>query len=349
MEAIFFLPSYSKDITHRLSTKKWIVHNFYTKKLDELLDPSNYLYNNHIEGITYCLYLDTNIYQFIINSVKKARPKQVFRDAIALVVHCQISDIQIDPTYPVYEKVNYNHGNLNNCLEDLELFYNINSSDPDELAKYALGFTDSFPVSTEVKINYEKKKAQLMKYERLKEWNSDYLMLMVITDIRHNQTGHPEEKLRTFLTWMIKEYKMSLVTALYAIFLFSKAPLKRMMKFKPSSSPEERKNALWNMTWDIYLMSRFFYNWTEKTENNEFLFASDDKPFCEMLRSGITVQKENDFRHLKPILTNSAYSIIDDYLKTDLSIPDRVYNSEIWGLEYRNNLIDAYENKLLKA
>ena len=54
-----------------------------------------------------------------------------------MLVFCQIAEIDMEPAFPLYERVNYDKNNLSEALPDLELFYNINNAEMDELAKYA--------------------------------------------------------------------------------------------------------------------------------------------------------------------------------------------------------------------
>ncbi len=286
-------------------------------------------------------------HQFLLNSVKKDCPKKNFRDAVALLVFCQITNIDIDPTFAVYEKVNYDHSNLDEALPDLELFNKINNSDMDELAKYALNLTDEFNVNTSVTMDYDQKRENLMTYKRLTDWDSLYLMMLSIVDIKHDNSIPADKKLSAFLDWVIRDFRKSLVTTIYALVLFGKRPIKRMMKYKSSQDRNERRSALWNMTWDLYIMNQFFRKWTENNNKQEFLFASDDNAFCELLRLAIDVQKHENFTPLNSYLTDSGYIEAKKFLETDVNDIERMYWSETWGPEYRKNLISKYEKKLL--
>ena len=120
-----------------------------------------------------------------------------------------------------------------------------------------------------------------------------------------------------------------------------------MMKYKKSQEIHKNHHSLWNMTWDLYIMSQFFRMWTDKKEKQEFLFASDDNAFCELLRSTIEVQKQENFLPLKPYLTDSAYEEAQKYHEMNLSTVERAYQSDDWGTQYRKEFISKYENKLL--
>ncbi len=93
-------------------------------------------------------------------------------------------------------------------------------------------------------------------------------------------------------------------------------------------------------------MNQFFRKWTENNKKQEFLFASDDNAFCELLRLAIDVQKHENFTPLNSYLTESGYIEAKKFLDTDVNNVERVYWSETWGPEYRKNLISKYEKKL---
>ncbi|PWW34576.1 hypothetical protein DFO83_111103 [Idiomarina loihiensis] len=343
----FLLPAYIEDIAVSLANRGWIVHSFNTDNSEELYNPSNYLHNSEFEGSKYTLGLDLNIYQFLLNSNKKKTPNDNYRDAAALLVFCQISNIEIDPSYAVYEKVNYEESNLDEALPDLELFKNINNSDTEKLAKYALGYESSYEIATDHKINHDEKREMLTKYRRLTEWDSLYLILLSIVDIKFDNNIPANKKLLKFLEWLICKFRMSLVGTIYAIVLFGKKPLKRMMKYDPKTNVEARKSALWNMTWDLYIMNQFFRKWVRKGDTDEFFFASDDKAFCELLRSAIKVQQVGDFSPLTPYLSKSGYEIAENFLNLDESSVERVYKTEQWSPDYRKKLIESYEANLV--
>lgn len=346
-KSYFFLPAYIDDIAVSLVSRGWVVHSFKTDDNEDLYNPSNYLHNSELEGVKYTLGLDLNIYQFLLNSSKKDIPKDNYRGAVALLVFCQISNIELDPSYAVYEKVNYDESNLEEALSDLELFKNINNSDTEELAKYALSYKSSYEVATEHRVNHDEQREILTKYRRLTEWNSLYLILLSIIDIKFDKTIPAHKKLPKFLEWLISKFRKSLVGTIYAMVLFGKKPLKRMMKYDPKQSASERKSALWNMTWDLYIMNQFFRKWIGKDDTDEFFFASDDKAFCELLRSAIKVQQIGDFSPLIPYLSKSGNEVAEAFLNLDESSVDRVYETDEWCPEYREKLIKSYESTLV--
>ena len=122
MEEVFYLfPPETQMIIERLSFRDWIVHNFHLRDSQSFCSPRDILYNIDINDVTYTVYLDTNIYQFLLNSYKR-KPNENFRDAVSLLVFCQLCKIQIDPTYAVYEKINYSNHRAPEAIKDLNLF-----------------------------------------------------------------------------------------------------------------------------------------------------------------------------------------------------------------------------------
>lgn len=143
MESVIYaLPSYTEEIIDTVSHKKWLVHNFNITNEIDLYNPAEYLYNSAFESIKYNVVLDLNVYQFLLKIFKKSSPKPEYRNAAALLVFCQIANVEIDPTCSVYERVNYKKENLLEAVQELELFHQLNNSEMEHLAEYALGFSD---------------------------------------------------------------------------------------------------------------------------------------------------------------------------------------------------------------
>lgn len=347
MYQVFYqVPAYMDEIIERLSKRNWLVHNFNISEEGDLYNPANYLYNAEFDGTRYVLIVDLNVYQFLLNIVKKATPKDSSRDAASLLVFCQVANIDIDPTFSVYERVNYERENLVEALQDLELFHKINNGDMDEFAKLALGVSDSVALDNSYSLDHEVTGRNLMKYRRLKEWDSLYLMMLSIIDINHSPDIPRREKIKTFSDWMIYEFRRSLVAFVYAVVLFGNRPIKRMMKYKQNQSPEDKRRAVSNMTWDLYVMNQFFKKWTEKGNNEEFLYASDDYAFCVMLREAVQVQIKQNLEPIAHYMQRDEYEACQSLLGETLDTSDRVYESKEWSPDYRAKLIDKYEKKL---
>lgn len=343
---LYQLPEYVLPVINTLYERNWLVHNFKLDRDGDLYDPTAYLYNTEFNELSYELVVDLNIYQFLLNIVKKLKPDNNFRDAASLLVFCQISNIEIDPTFSVYEKFNYEAKNLDEALSDLDLFHNINNAETEQLAKFALGFSDSISVPMVHKIDYRETKENLMKYKRLKEWNSLYLMILAIVDIFNDSAIPRRKKHVAFCDWMIYKFRRSLVAFVYSLVFFGNHPIKKMMKYKSSQTPSEKRKAVSNMTWDLYIMAHFFRKWVEKKTKSEFIFASDDAAFCALLRASIQIQLKESLEPVKPFMNQSEFESSQILLAETMSMPGRVYDTDQWGYDYREQLIGEYEKKL---
>ncbi len=329
-----------------LLERNWLVHNFNLEHEENLYDPTGYLYNTEIHKFNYNLIVDLNIYQYLLNIAKKQSPHANYRAAASLLVFCQITDIDIDPTFAVYEKFNYDNRNLAEALIDLELFHNINNGETENLAKYALGYSDSISIAMTHKLDHEITKKELTKYKKLSEWESLYLMVLSIINIYNDHTIPRREKHKAFCDWMIYEFRRSLVAFIYSLVFFGSRPIKKMMKYKISQTPEEKRKAANNMTWDLYIMTQFFQKWIKKQGNEELLYASDDSAFCALLRHAIQVQLKGSLDPVKNFMNQSEIESSQRLLDETLNIPGRAYQSKQWGFNYRSELIRKYEQKI---
>lgn len=343
------LPKETPQILEKLLNRDWIIHSFQLKdpnSIYTLESIPDILYNNRINGIQYILYLDTNIYQYLLNSHKKSPTKET-RDAVALLVFCQLCDIEIEPNLSAYEKINYIKDNANEVVNDLILFHRIDNAKNDAIMAYALGNSNEYPLADEhYYLDKEALKNNLTQYNRLTEWDSIYLTILACISINQEEISQ-HEKLKKFKYWMLKDFKQSFVCFVYAIILFSKTPLKKMMKYKATDSQEERKKQVFNMTWDLYMMNFFIRNWIPKQETKEFIYATDDKAFKQLLKIAINIQICESFTPFKENLHKTDY---ENLIKIwDMTIPDseRIYQSEKWTPEYRKELIQEYELELL--
>lgn len=347
MEVAFTYPSYFDELIDRLIKRDWLVHNFSLTDGLDIYNFSNYKYNKLKSNVKYTIYLDLNIYQFIVNSVKKDFVKDDFKDAIALVAFCQLAEIEIEPAFAVYEKLNYSTDKklLNEVTSDLEIFHGVNNAYNADLALYALGIKDKLVIS-DYKIEHDKVQGKLIKYRRLKEWDSLYVMVLYITLVSLDDSLTKRQKLNSVVDWMAKDFRFSLVAITFASVFFGQKPLKKMMKFKASQAAEDKLNSLFNMTWDLYILNRYFRMWTERESNDEALFASGDKAFNEILRISVNVQNKGGLSAFGDFLSQSDI----DYLDMIISEPEnhfhRTYTSEQWSPEHRAKLIEKYEKML---
>ena len=346
MEMVFAVPSYLDEIVERMSSREWLIHNFNISNSDELYNPANYLHNIETENIKYIAHLDLNIFQYLVNAAKKNKANELFRDAVAYLVFFQIAGIEVDPTYAVYEKVNYDAELTGAAISDLEIFNNINNHDTEELALYALGLSDSVSVSQMSSLNREELHQQLTRYKRLTDWDSLYLVILAITLTAIDSNIAKKDKLEAFINWSIQRFRFSLPGLVYAVVLFSNNPIKGMMKFGVKQDGQERARSLQNMTWDLYYMNRFFRLWVERETGQEQLLVSGDRPFSFMLKLAVGIQKHGNLDALYPFLGESKDAVAEMALHPNSQKVERVYGSEQWGPEYRANLIKEFEAKL---
>ena len=342
---LYVFPNETQMIIDKISHRDWIVHNFLLEDNQSFYSPGDIAYNCDVNDIEYTLYLDTNIYQFIINSFKKeANP--TLRDAIALLVFCQISKIQIEPTHAVYEKINYKKERAIEVIKDLNLFHKINNSNVEDLIAYATGRADKYLLGNYADIDENTMKEKLTRYEKLTEWDSMYLIMLACISFSIKNINR-EEKLKMFVNWMIKDFRQSLVGYIYAIIYFSQRPLKKMMKYNQADSADIKRSNISNMTWDLYIMNSFFRNWTTEKEKLEFVYATDDKVLRKLLRLAIDIQINESFEPLGKVISQSDYEHIAEIWSMEVSETERVYGSKEWTQEYRSKLIKEFEDELL--
>lgn len=346
MEALYVLPIETQPIIERLLYRDWIVHNFDLKDGQSFYSPGDILYNVDVEDVTYTIYLDINIYQFLLNSCKK-KSTDISRDAVSLLVFCQICKIQIDPAYAVYEKINYTNDQVTEAIKDLNLFHKINNSETNSLIAYVLGDSVEYPLGYHPGVEIDAMKKALTKYSRLTEWDSMYLIMLACVSISKKKMS-PKDKLKSFANWMLREFRRSLVGYIYAIMYFSQRPLRRMMKYRAIDRPELRRSQLYNMTWDLYIMNMFFRKWISNEKNNEFMYATDDKAFRELLRLAIDIQIHEGIEPLRNVISQSDYNNLEEIWNLDVPEDERVYQSDEWSPEYRAKLINKFENELLE-
>ncbi|NQY93885.1 MAG: hypothetical protein HRT43_06945, partial [Campylobacteraceae bacterium] len=222
-----------------------------------------------------------------------------------LMVFGKFTNVIFDPTLAIYEKLNYLEQCPDELVDDLLLFRCIDNSNMDGLAEFSLGYTDNILLPEVANIDRDKLKSGLTKYRRLKKWDTFYLLMLKITELYHFDESANEEKIDKFLKWCFSDFKYSLVAISFVIKLLGKKALPKLMKYKLHLSVEKKKDALINMTWDLFLLDKFFEKWREKEQNKEFIYASNDKPLKEVLEIAISIQLEGNSNHLAGYLPSS--------------------------------------------
>lgn len=339
----FDLPPYVNEIIIHIMRRNWLVHNFIGLRDIDLYNPINFLHNHHINKSKYTINIDVNIFQFIVNSVKKDT-KEIYRDAIALVCFCQIANIELCPSIALYEKFNYSDDpkKLNEINADLKIFNSINNANNEILASYAINGTSLQNQVTFLDHNENFINDSLTKYERLESWPSLYLIVLKIVGTSHNAELDKSKKLKHIINWMIRDYRLSLPCTIFSIVFFGKKPLKKMMKLKASDNKETKKKSLYNMTWDLYGMYHYFKLWTDKG-NDEYLYASDDIAFRQILKLMISCQEAKNLTPLRGHIDTSFLLEIDQMTSTPNTNENRMYMSSHWTPDYRDRLINELE------
>jgi hypothetical protein len=339
------VPEGFEIVYETLFKKDWIISTYDIDKT-ELYNPANYLYNKIADGVTYKLILDRNIFSFLLSAIRKKETKQIHRDAISLVAFCQISEILIEPNFAIYEKINYCNDTVDEAVEELLAFYKIDNLRNDILMKFISRETDLIDIPSFNKWGAAELKDKLTRVNWLAEWKSLYLIVLNLVYINYQDISR-ESKINSFFNWMVKEFRLSLVSIVYAVFLFSSKRMKQMMKFKINAKKDTKILQLKNMTWDLYFMNYFFRLWQSKDEKTEIIVDSDDKIIIELLRIAISVQKKESLNMLKEYLhpDEKKYLTIIETIIT--STEHRAYDSNKWTPEHRDNLIQEREKILL--
>ena len=344
MTVIYTFPSYTAEIINTLNRLDWFVHAFDT---DDVYNPAGYVHSQNIHGTEFQFHTDLNVYQYIISAYKKQNKSQFHRDAIAVVVFAKITNIQFEPNLSIYEKINYSEQCSDTILDDLHLFKRIDNADLDELALFALGFRDDFNIPDLKFKGREVIRSNLVKYERLKGWDSIYLHVLKICDLEQTKDLSKEDKMSIYLDWCYQEFLHSLAALCFAIKIWGKSPQKKVFKYQADKPQEQRKKALVNMTWDLFLLHDFFEHWKEKTSRKEAVYVSNDKAFREILKLAISIQKSGDSMVLKNELSQSLINRINSVLHPLPKSTSRKVDIIDDFANYRAILIQGYELKLL--
>lgn len=118
------------------------------------------------------------------------------------------------------------------------------------------------------------------------------------------------------------------------------------MKFSPHDAPDVRRKAISNMTWDMYNASQYFEKW-RNYPHKEYMFASDDKAFGSVLTAAVNIQNsKGDFQFFRGQISDDVVTYLNE-INSLQRLPTRLYKSEQWNGEYRNELIVELENKIL--
>lgn len=345
-----WFPAYVADVLDVIGDGGWLVQNFNVQTHDEALNPVSYLYNSRFDESVYTTCVDLNVFQFLVNSVKKDSPHPLYRTAIAYLAFCQVAEIEVDPTFAVYEKVNHEPERAREGVDDLAIFHRLNNMPTEELASYASGDSDVLNLDNSLaSVEVGHIEAELTRYTRLKEWLSLYAIVLAIVDIEFDPKLPAKKKLGAFIDWTFRAFRNSLPGFVFAVSVFGHQRLGRAMKFDPSKSVVARKSALQNMTWDLYYMQQYFQRWVNRTPGAETMFLTNDGAFAQILGLSIEVQKAESLEPLGRYIKNFDQQLFAYVVHPDAYPYERAYKSDAWGVEYRDRVISELEGKLLGA
>jgi hypothetical protein len=343
-----YTPNYVDKVISLVSNEKWLFHNLNLENESNLYDPAIYISAKQIYNRKYTIVLDTNIYDFLLKSINNPSNEK-HRNAVALLIFCQLSEIEIDPFFAVHEKLE--NENLDSSLDSLDKFNKINNSNTEMLINYTLKNINDIVLNEGVFLLRGAIRDELLMYRKPDEWKSLYLIMLKIINIKYDNSITPNNKLKEFLNWLVKEFRMSVPGIVYALVLFGLKPIRRMMKYKPDDAREDKKKNVNNMTWDLFIIRHFFKKWEVKKDGEEFIFASDDNAFGNVLNLAINIYKEQNFNLCeKQGFINSSDKEILNLLFIKACGKNRVYrNSELTPedrFRYRDNLIQHYERTM---
>ncbi|NRB38340.1 MAG: hypothetical protein HRU20_07705 [Pseudomonadales bacterium] len=340
-------PIYAQRIIDKLVERNWLIHSLRLDNKNDIYNPAGFLYNAEYNNLEYTIHLDLNIYQYVLSAYKKRNKKDLHRDAIALIVFAKFTNIIFDPTIAIYEKLNYLDECPDEIIDDLSLFRKIDNSNMDALADFALGYSNQIPLAEISPIERDKLKCNLIQYRRLKRWDTFYLFTLKITELYYFDNSKNEEKVSKFLDWCFKDFLYSLVAISFVLMLLGKVPLSKLMKYKLSMSNNDKRKSLVNMTWDLFLIDKFFEQWVQKVKGKEFLYASNDAPLKEVLEIAISIQEEGNGNHLQEVISTSLINKINEVSCMMKETEGRNINDVSDFKTYRDKLINQAETVVL--
>lgn len=348
-EVVYEFPPYAQEIINKVIKSDWFIHSFNLDNENDIYNPAAYLYNAEFNGLEYTVHLDLNVYQYVISAFKKHKKNELHRDAIALMVFGKFTNVIFDTTIAIYEKLNYLEQCPDELIDDLFLFRQLDNTNRDHLADFSLGYIDNIQLEEIPLLDKENLKLNLTKYRRLKKWDTFYVFILKITELIYFDKSSNEEKINKFFKWCFSDFLYSIVPISFVIRLFGKNNLPKLMKYKPSLSTTQKKDALINMTWDLFLIDKFFEGWGSKEQNKEFIYASNDKPLKSVLELAISIQTHGNGNHLKNDLTPSLIQEINSLEFAMKLTKGRKINDITDIKHYRDKLIKTLESTLLSS
>jgi hypothetical protein len=264
-----------------------------------------------------------------------------------MLLFCRFANIEIESGLAMYERINHGSGDIEEALDELAILRALDNADPNLIAEYMLGNHLSLR-GLEVPGIHDRDKAKeaLTRYKHLIDWDSVYVLILGAVSVYLDDNLAAPSKFDHFLDWMIRNFRLSLPVIIYSVRLFGRSHLRGMMKLKASQSAPERKCALVNMTWDLYLIDRYLKNWINPEKEREEILFSQDKVVKELLRTAISVQYAESTAPLSRYLSESQDLRCKDLLDIANYKQGRVYPGKDWTPKYRSNLIHSLEQVL---
>jgi hypothetical protein len=351
MDCLFVrLPREFKQVTALLKRQDWLISDFPTSN-DELYNPAKYIYGIELRNYQYKIMIDRNIFRFIISSYKKKGHNEKKRASVALIYFCQAANIIIEPNIAIYERILPKLDMTKQAIEELILFYRIDSAYSESLLNYALGKSNNFevyPETHETHCDKNELHVKLTRRQWLTEWKSIYVILLKIA-LLDKTNKRPHEKLLYFLDWLLREFRLSLPCIVFAIVLFSSLRIKKMNKINLKDNKEDKIKQAYNMTWDLFFINSFFRYLMNKDDKTQYLVATDDKVVKAILRYSLRVQNAGTLQILRDVMPAREHKLLDIVEEVISSDTERVYDTERWSYEYRDYLIKSFEKQLIES
>lgn len=266
-------------IIARLQNKDWIIHNFY--------DIEEHAIYVNLAGFSsktqYTLILDRNIFDYIIKSLKISN--ELHKSAIALILYCRYLNILIEPNLALYEKFQRDKLNLEEVNTEYKKFQYIDNSEQ-ELVNFvfgnsALNLKENMPVAS-LPDDFDK-------IDRLRKFTTFELGVLKLCTLHFDSNIKRQDKFRLFIEYSQGEFLINIPLILYSILLFDKKSIGGIMKFNKNDSETEKEQAIYNMTWDIYNINRYYEFATDEGGGKQYLFASADRLLSTILRICIKI------------------------------------------------------------
>lgn len=274
-EIIFF-----NKIESSLENYDWLVHNFYNVEQKEIYRN----FNNFNKEVKYTLILDRNIFDYIIKSTQSSN--ELHKTAIKLILYCQDLNIEIEPNLAIYEKYLKDKLNLKEVNEEYKKFQYINNNSKKNLLNFICG--DS-RLELENNLTVFDLPNNFDKLNRLKGYTVFELGILKLCEIYFDSKIDRKNKYKEFLEYCQKFFLIHIPLLVYSIFLFDKKSTKEIMKLKISDTKDIKEKSIYNMTWDIYNIDRYYKIVIDKKYHEEYIFGTADNLLKKILRICINI------------------------------------------------------------